>query len=84
MGKKSVACILILMGMAAAGGARGEDKRATKSVPPAKQELTSEEIDIIDNYQLLESLDMLKDMDLFNNYEVLVDSSNTQIGIKKD
>ncbi|MFH1238500.1 MAG: hypothetical protein V1653_00135 [bacterium] len=60
---------------------RGEEKSAG---PQPKKELTSEETEIINNYEFIESFDMLKELDLFDNYDILVDTGDTVIKIKEE
>ncbi len=41
-----------------------------------KKELDDQEIEIINNYDLLEIFDMLVEWDLFDNYEVFIDTTS--------
>lgn len=55
--------------------AKSEPFKDTKVSEDKQKELTAEEIEIINNYELLETFQVLNDWELFENYEVFIDTN---------
>ena len=52
----------------------GEISKNKEYITESKEELNEQEVEIITNYDLLEIFEMLEEWDLFDNYEVFVDT----------